>query len=134
MCNCDDIYVGTDCSHEKSTPPSNLTLPEQGVCKTSKRACAKTNIFGYFVTQTVFAKLDEFKVIKKIKLLMRVQFLSCQMQVVGLNLFYCNIITMGYDTRSFYNLYSHLPTIIDKQIFHIQIKCQTFIYKYKDSK
>lgn len=68
MCNCDDGYVGTDCSHEKSTPPSNLTLPEQGVCKTSKRACVKTNIIGYFVTQTVFAKLDEFEVIKKIKL------------------------------------------------------------------
>lgn len=48
--------------HEKSTPPSNLTLPEQGVCKTSKRACVKTNIIGYFVTQTVFAKLDEFEI------------------------------------------------------------------------
>lgn len=62
MCNCDDKYVGTDCSHEKSTPPTNSTLPEEGVCKTSKRACAKTNIFGYFVTNTVFAKLDEFKI------------------------------------------------------------------------
>lgn len=62
VCNCSDTYVGTDCSHEKTIPPSNLTLPEEGLCKTSKRACAKTNIFGYFVTETVFAKLDEFQV------------------------------------------------------------------------
>lgn len=62
ICICNGSYVGTDCSHDKSTPPFNLTLPDQGLCKTSKRACAKTNIFGYFVSQTVFAKLDEFKV------------------------------------------------------------------------
>lgn len=62
VCKCSEKYVGTDCSHEKSSPPSNLTLPEKGLCKTSKRPCAKTNIFGYFVTQTVFAILDEFQV------------------------------------------------------------------------
>lgn len=103
MCDCDDGYVGTDCSHGKSTPPSNLTLPEQGVCKTSKRACVKTNIIGYFVTQTVFAKLDEFEVIKKIKLhvLTRSEILFCLILVAaGLNLLYCNIITMGFGARS----------------------------------
>lgn len=62
ICICNGSYVGTDCSLDKSTPPANLTLPEQGLCKTSKRACAKTNIFGYFVSQTVFAKLEEFKI------------------------------------------------------------------------
>lgn len=62
MCKCNGSYAGIDCSHDRSTPPSNLTLPEQGLCKTSKRACAKTNVYGVFISQTVFAKLEEFKI------------------------------------------------------------------------
>lgn len=53
-----------DCSHAKSIPPINLTLPESGLCKTSQRACAKTNIFGHFQSETVMAKLEEFYVMK----------------------------------------------------------------------
>eukprot|EP00105_Crassostrea_gigas_P003759 XP_011416707.1 PREDICTED: von Willebrand factor D and EGF domain-containing protein [Crassostrea gigas] len=62
ICKCNGSYAGIDCSHDRSTPPSNLTLPEQGLCKTSKRACAKTNVYGVFISQTVFAKLEEFKI------------------------------------------------------------------------
>lgn len=64
MCNCNISYIGLDCSHAKATPPANLTLPENGLCKTSKRACAKTNIFGHFRAETVHAKIRDFEVTK----------------------------------------------------------------------
>lgn len=53
-----------DCSHAKSIPPMNFSLPENGVCKTSQRACTKTNIFGHFHSENVMAKLEEFHVMK----------------------------------------------------------------------
>lgn len=64
VCKCSSSYIGMDCSHAKSIPPINLTLPESGLCKTSQRACAKTNIFGHFQSETVMAKLEEFQVTK----------------------------------------------------------------------
>lgn len=62
VCQCRSLYVGVDCSHAISTPPGNLTLPGNGLCETSKRACAKTNIFGHFWSETVYAKLERFEV------------------------------------------------------------------------
>lgn len=63
-CQCRRLYIGEDCSHAISTPPTNLTLPGNGSCKTSKRACTKTNIFGTFWSETVYAKLEMFEVTK----------------------------------------------------------------------
>lgn len=40
----------------------NFSLPENGVCKTSQRACTKTNIFGHFHSENVMAKLEEFHI------------------------------------------------------------------------
>lgn len=62
QCTCRAPYIGVDCSLDASTPPTNVTLPENGLCKTSKRACKKTNIFGYFQSEVVYAKLEEFEV------------------------------------------------------------------------
>lgn len=64
VCQCRSLYVGEDCSHAISTPPANLTLPGNGLCETSKRACAKTNIFGHFWSETVYVKLERFEVTK----------------------------------------------------------------------
>lgn len=64
VCHCRSLYVGEDCSHAISTPPANLTLPGNGLCETSKRACSKTNIFGHFFSDTVYAKLERFEVTK----------------------------------------------------------------------
>lgn len=64
VCQCRSLYVGEDCSHAISTPPVNLTLPGNGLCETSKRACAKTNIFGHFWSETVYVKLERFEVTK----------------------------------------------------------------------
>lgn len=62
VCHCRSLYVGEDCSHAISTPPANLTLPGNGLCETSKRACSKTNIFGHFFSDTVYAKLEKFEI------------------------------------------------------------------------
>lgn len=64
VCKCSSSYIGMDCSHAKSIPPMNFSLPENGVCKTSQRACTKTNIFGHFHSENVMAKLEEFHVMK----------------------------------------------------------------------
>lgn len=64
VCQCRSLYIGEDCSHPISAPPGNLSLPRNGVCETSKRACAKTNIFGHFRSETVYAKLEKFEVTK----------------------------------------------------------------------
>ncbi|XP_062607121.1 von Willebrand factor D and EGF domain-containing protein-like [Saccostrea cucullata] len=60
VCTCDDLFVDVDCSHEKASPPVNTTLPENGLCKTSERPCAKTNIYGHFLSETVYVKLKYF--------------------------------------------------------------------------
>lgn len=62
QCKCFSSYIGADCSLTKSTPPKNATLPESGLCKTSKRACAKTNIYGFFHSDVVYVKLEEFEI------------------------------------------------------------------------
>lgn len=61
-CKCSSSYVGIDCSHPKSTPPSNLSLPDSGLCKNTKRPCEETNIFGYFQSDTLYVKFKEFEV------------------------------------------------------------------------
>lgn len=62
QCKCRAPYIGVDCSLTASTPPTSVTLPENGLCKTSKRACKKTNIFGFFHSEVVYAKLEEFEI------------------------------------------------------------------------
>lgn len=62
QCKCYSSYFGADCSHTKFTPPKNATLPDNGLCKTSKRACRKINIFGYFESEIVYVKLEEFEI------------------------------------------------------------------------
>ncbi|XP_062573358.1 uncharacterized protein LOC134235241, partial [Saccostrea cucullata] len=62
VCICSASFVGFDCSHTKSTPPTNTSLPENGLCTTSKRACAKTNIYGYFLEENIHVKFNFFEI------------------------------------------------------------------------
>ncbi|XP_062607020.1 von Willebrand factor D and EGF domain-containing protein-like [Saccostrea cucullata] len=62
VCICSASFVGFDCSHTKSTPPTNTSLPENGLCTTSKRECAKTNIYGYFLEENIHVKLNYFEI------------------------------------------------------------------------
>lgn len=72
VCKCSRSYIGMDCSHAKSIPPINFSLPENGVCKTSQRACTKTNIFGHFHSENVMAKLEEFRVMKFLRIFLKI--------------------------------------------------------------
>ncbi|XP_061183307.1 uncharacterized protein LOC133191576 [Saccostrea echinata] len=60
-CSCNTGFIGEDCSVELSTPPANITIPKQGVCDTSVRACQKTNIVGTFYSENIIAKCSYFK-------------------------------------------------------------------------
>lgn len=78
VCKCSSSYIGMDCSHAKSIPPMNFSLPENGVCKTSQRACTKTNIFGHFHSENVMAKLEEFHVMKFLRIFLKIlSFILC---------------------------------------------------------
>ncbi|VDI39899.1 Hypothetical predicted protein [Mytilus galloprovincialis] len=61
-CVCYDGYIGSDCSTSTSEPPRELTLPDEGLCRTKSRACKKTNIFGVFHTPVVYCKFQHFTI------------------------------------------------------------------------
>ncbi|XP_062580091.1 uncharacterized protein LOC134242087, partial [Saccostrea cucullata] len=60
-CLCNDGYIGDDCSSQLSVPPSDLSVPEHGLCDTSKRACRKTNVVGTFNSENIIAHLTYFQ-------------------------------------------------------------------------
>lgn len=60
-CTCNTNYMGEDCSKELSQPPTNFTIPQTGACDTSARACQKTNLYGVFDSETIYAKCTYFK-------------------------------------------------------------------------
>uniref|UniRef100_K1PVZ8 Uncharacterized protein n=1 Tax=Magallana gigas TaxID=29159 RepID=K1PVZ8_MAGGI len=49
------------CANELSQPPTNFTIPQTGACDTSARACQKTNLYGVFDSETIYAKCTYFK-------------------------------------------------------------------------
>ncbi|XP_022331709.2 von Willebrand factor D and EGF domain-containing protein-like isoform X2 [Crassostrea virginica] len=60
-CSCNSGYMGEDCSQQLGNPPENFTIPLNGVCDTSSRACQKTNVAGIFYSETIYAKCSYFK-------------------------------------------------------------------------
>lgn len=46
----------------KTTPPSNLSLPDGGLCRDTKRPCKETNIFGYLQSEPGYVKFERFEV------------------------------------------------------------------------
>ncbi|XP_061183306.1 von Willebrand factor D and EGF domain-containing protein-like [Saccostrea echinata] len=60
-CLCNEGYIGDDCSSQLSVPPSDLSVPEHGLCDTSKRACKKTNVVGTFNSEQIIANLIYFQ-------------------------------------------------------------------------
>lgn len=61
-CYCFDGFVGPDCSQEVTVPPSNISVPQEGLCGTRSRACRRTNIYGIFPTSDVWCKRNHFQV------------------------------------------------------------------------
>ncbi|CAC5390460.1 Low-density lipoprotein receptor-related protein 6 [Mytilus coruscus] len=63
-CYCFDGFVGPDCSQEVTVPPSNISVPQEGLCGTRSRACRRTNIYGIFPTSDVWCKRNHFQILE----------------------------------------------------------------------
>ena len=48
VCVCNTGFIGFDCSVTSSAAPTELTIPNKGLCSTKTRLCQKTNIFSIF--------------------------------------------------------------------------------------
>ncbi|XP_076111545.1 von Willebrand factor D and EGF domain-containing protein-like [Mytilus galloprovincialis] len=60
-CICNELFGGEDCAKPKSTPPSNVSLPDSGLCDVRKRACKKTYVYGYFIPPDIYCKTKHFE-------------------------------------------------------------------------
>ncbi|CAG2254197.1 unnamed protein product [Mytilus edulis] len=62
-CYCFDGFVGPGCSQEVNVPPSNISVPQEGLCGTRSRACRRTNIYGIFQHQ-MWCKRNHFQILE----------------------------------------------------------------------
>ncbi|VDI01231.1 Hypothetical predicted protein [Mytilus galloprovincialis] len=60
-CICNELFGGEDCATPRSTPPSNVSLPDSGLCDVRKRACKKTYVYGYFIPPDIYCKTKHFE-------------------------------------------------------------------------
>ncbi|CAC5367711.1 unnamed protein product [Mytilus coruscus] len=63
VCMCSGKYIGDDCSQSISIPPSNTSLPFDGLCTLGTRDCRSTNMYGNFLSRIVWYKLKYFQII-----------------------------------------------------------------------
>jgi hypothetical protein len=56
VCVCNTGFIGFDCSVTSSAAPTELTIPNKGLCSTKTRLCQKTNIFSIFYSEKVLLK------------------------------------------------------------------------------
>ncbi|XP_071151614.1 von Willebrand factor D and EGF domain-containing protein-like, partial [Mytilus edulis] len=61
VCICDSGFVGEDCSYNTSSPPTGISLPFNGECKLTARSCEAMNVFGEFVSTSVWCKRRHFQ-------------------------------------------------------------------------
>ncbi|VDI82368.1 Hypothetical predicted protein, partial [Mytilus galloprovincialis] len=62
ICKCDHGFGKQDCSEDLSTPPSNISIPLNGICNTRERLCAKTNIQGVFSSRNITCLSRHFQI------------------------------------------------------------------------
>ncbi|XP_076109578.1 uncharacterized protein LOC143078608 [Mytilus galloprovincialis] len=63
-CVCNTMFGGEDCSTSRTTPPTNISVPELGLCQSRKRSCKKTNIMGYFMPPDVWCNIQHFEILE----------------------------------------------------------------------
>ncbi|XP_063420935.1 uncharacterized protein LOC134706153 [Mytilus trossulus] len=63
VCMCNGKYIGDDCSQSNSIPPSNTSLPFDGLCTLGTRDCRSTNLYGNFLSKIVLYKLKYFQIV-----------------------------------------------------------------------
>ncbi|CAC5375040.1 TN [Mytilus coruscus] len=64
VCMCDNGHLGEDCSYTTSLPPTGISLPSDGECKLTTRPCKAMNIFGEFLTTSVWCKRRHFQILE----------------------------------------------------------------------
>ncbi|XP_063442416.1 von Willebrand factor D and EGF domain-containing protein-like [Mytilus trossulus] len=64
VCICDNGHLGEDCSYTTSSPPTDISLPFNGECKLSTRLCEAMNVFGDFLTTSVWCKRKHFQILE----------------------------------------------------------------------
>ncbi|XP_063431715.1 serine-rich adhesin for platelets-like [Mytilus trossulus] len=62
VCKCNTGFGKQDCSEDLSTPPSNISIPLNGICNTRERLCAKTNIQGVFSSRNITCLSRHFQI------------------------------------------------------------------------
>ena len=62
VCVCNTGFIGFDCSMTLSEAPTELTIPNKGLCSTKTRLCQKTNIFSVFYSEKVHCRFQHFTV------------------------------------------------------------------------
>ncbi|CAC5384240.1 unnamed protein product [Mytilus coruscus] len=62
ICKCNTGFGKQDCSEDLSTPPSNISIPLNGICNTRERLCAKTNIQGVFSSRNITCLSRHFQI------------------------------------------------------------------------
>ncbi|XP_076093421.1 uncharacterized protein LOC143064464 [Mytilus galloprovincialis] len=68
LCECNGKYIGDDCSESITIPPSNISLTSNGLCIPGTNDCRNPNIFGNFLTKTIWYNIKYFqKVTNSIK-------------------------------------------------------------------
>ena len=55
--------MGDSCAEQTSSPPSDTSLPNDGLCSISTKSCITTNVYGNFQSTTVWYKKRSFQVI-----------------------------------------------------------------------
>ena len=77
VCVCNTGFIGFDCSVTLSEAPTELTIPNKGLCSTKTRLCQKTNIFSIFYSETVYCKFQHFTVSQLKQIYFRIRLWNC---------------------------------------------------------
>ncbi|XP_063435757.1 von Willebrand factor D and EGF domain-containing protein-like [Mytilus trossulus] len=62
VCACYEGYMGDSCAEQTSSPPSDTSLPNDGLCSIRTKSCITTNVYGNFQSTTVWYKRRSFQI------------------------------------------------------------------------
>ncbi|VDI32278.1 Hypothetical predicted protein, partial [Mytilus galloprovincialis] len=62
VCACHEGYMGDSCAEQTSSPPSDTSLPNDGLCSIITHLCRTTNVYGNFQSTTVWYKKRSFQI------------------------------------------------------------------------
>ncbi|XP_052063239.1 uncharacterized protein LOC127702954 isoform X1 [Mytilus californianus] len=64
ICVCNSMFGGEDCSKSRTTAPTNISVPELGLCQSRTRSCKKTNVMGHFMPPDVWCNIQHFEILE----------------------------------------------------------------------